>query len=487
MKPIWRPTLKAIIISLLLFSTFLITFPAAAEVFQIQETSLYEFGHVGSIHISPEGKLLVVDDENELWVINPQTGSYLDYISFGYENLADITFASGQQLWWTNNVRGFGNFDLNTDQMQDWSVDLTNFPLDLQLGTIASFQNYIWLPTWYGETYGLFQFNPISSEICLYHFTGGLYAADIAVMNDQIWILDWRDKTLDSLFAFNPIDGNLIKYALSRNIGELAFLFVDGNELWWAEDKMDGAVVRFVPGSSEMNMTVYSLPTGTHPRNLYVDQGIVWYSDIKGTVGQLDPEKAPGLSTTISGINLGNLDSDPCIVLDDWGAYSLTPEPEGIFSWQINDIEMNLIKPGLHVFNLPENSAAYGIAVSNNYAWISDAGRQKLIRFALAEEAGTYITVIKQIINDNGGTAKPDDFKLTLDGEVVTNGVAVPVNPGTYSVGETLLPGYSFVIYSGDCDINGGVTVALGESKTCTITNRFDGNDHYIYLPLVIK
>ena len=47
----------------------------------------------------------------------------------------------------------------------------------------------------------------------------------------------------------------------------------------------------------------------------------------------------------------------------------------------------------------------------------------------------------------------------------------MPVNPGTYTAGETLLSGYTFDGFSGDCDINGDVTVALGQSKTCTLTN----------------
>ncbi|MCL4295825.1 MAG: S8 family serine peptidase [Anaerolineae bacterium] len=84
------------------------------------------------------------------------------------------------------------------------------------------------------------------------------------------------------------------------------------------------------------------------------------------------------------------------------------------------------------------------------------------------------ITVVKVVNNDNGGTAAPDDFDLTLEGNPVFSGVPFPVNPGTYTAGETLLPGYTFDGFSGDCDSNGDVTVALGESKTCTLTNSDD-------------
>ncbi|MBI2040118.1 hypothetical protein HYT18_03525 [Candidatus Microgenomates bacterium] len=82
-----------------------------------------------------------------------------------------------------------------------------------------------------------------------------------------------------------------------------------------------------------------------------------------------------------------------------------------------------------------------------------------------------YITVVKVVNNDHNGSAEPDDFNLTLEEGAVLSGVAVPVNPGTYTAGETLLDGYAFDGFTGDCDSNGDVTVALGESKTCTLTN----------------
>jgi hypothetical protein len=87
------------------------------------------------------------------------------------------------------------------------------------------------------------------------------------------------------------------------------------------------------------------------------------------------------------------------------------------------------------------------------------------------DDQQAYVTVVKNVINDNGGSAAPDDFLLTLDGNSVTSGVAVPVNPGTYTAGETLLSGYTFEGFSDDCNESGEVTVALGQSKTCTLTN----------------
>ncbi|MCH5373954.1 MAG: hypothetical protein JJ992_08260, partial [Planctomycetes bacterium] len=87
------------------------------------------------------------------------------------------------------------------------------------------------------------------------------------------------------------------------------------------------------------------------------------------------------------------------------------------------------------------------------------------------DDQQAYIIVEKVVKNDNGGSAKPDDFKLTLAGNATTSGTKVPVDPGTYTADETLLSGYTFEGYSGDCDKNGDTTVALGQTKTCTLTN----------------
>ena len=97
------------------------------------------------------------------------------------------------------------------------------------------------------------------------------------------------------------------------------------------------------------------------------------------------------------------------------------------------------------------------------------------------DDQQAFITVVKVVTNDNGGSAAPDDFDLTLEGNAVSSGVAVPVNPGTYTAGETLLSGYTFEGFSGECDANGDTVVALGESKTCTLTN----NDQQAFITVV--
>lgn len=83
------------------------------------------------------------------------------------------------------------------------------------------------------------------------------------------------------------------------------------------------------------------------------------------------------------------------------------------------------------------------------------------------------LTVVKKVQNDNGGALTTGDFTLKIDGSTVTSGVPVAVSAGSHVVAEGAVPaGYVQVGITGDCDATGKITLALGDSKTCVITNR---------------
>lgn len=88
----------------------------------------------------------------------------------------------------------------------------------------------------------------------------------------------------------------------------------------------------------------------------------------------------------------------------------------------------------------------------------------------------THLIVIKHVINDNGGTALANSFSTTIAGVTTTtptaSGVESPgvdntlTSVGAYTVDEDAHAGYDKIL-SADCS----GTIALGETKTCTITN----------------
>jgi len=80
------------------------------------------------------------------------------------------------------------------------------------------------------------------------------------------------------------------------------------------------------------------------------------------------------------------------------------------------------------------------------------------------------LTVTKVVTNNNGGTKVIADFPLFVDTTSVVSGVQNTFAAGSYTVRETGQTGYTGVI-SGDCAADGSITLALGDVKSCTITN----------------
>jgi hypothetical protein len=88
-----------------------------------------------------------------------------------------------------------------------------------------------------------------------------------------------------------------------------------------------------------------------------------------------------------------------------------------------------------------------------------------------------HLIVIKHVINDNGGTKVASDFTMTINGLTASGGTSFPgaeapgtnktlTSVGSYNVTESSVSGYTSS-FSTDCT----GTIALGETKSCTVTN----------------
>ena len=80
------------------------------------------------------------------------------------------------------------------------------------------------------------------------------------------------------------------------------------------------------------------------------------------------------------------------------------------------------------------------------------------------------LIVNKVVVNDSGASKVIADFSLFIDGFSVTSGVVSTTTVGSHTVSETPDSGYTSVI-GGNCATDGTITLALGDIKTCTITN----------------
>jgi len=140
----------------------------------------------------------------------------------------------------------------------------------------------------------------------------------------------------------------------------------------------------------------------------------------------------------------------------------------------------NNVAAGLHTITEntpPSGYTLYGISTtpggSGNTGGLSvsvTAGQTTDV-YVTNRQQQTKLTLTKTVINNNGGTKVVSDFVLKIDGNQVTSGVANNVASGSHTASEVNRAGYSASSWGGDCNTDGTITLALGDNKTCTITN----------------
>lgn len=186
------------------------------------------------------------------------------------------------------------------------------------------------------------------------------------------------------------------------------------------------------------------------------------------------------IAPTLKLVKQVTIDNGGDAVSGDW---TLFATGDGGFDDNGDSITFHSVKAG-EGYVLSESSID---GYEQDGAWICDGGTLdgETLTLDLADDVTCTITnddqaahliVIKHVINDNGGTNVAGDFTTTITGvETETPSAPGEESPGvdnvltsigSYSVTEGDHAGYE-VTYSDDCES----TIALGETKTCTVTN----------------
>jgi hypothetical protein len=88
------------------------------------------------------------------------------------------------------------------------------------------------------------------------------------------------------------------------------------------------------------------------------------------------------------------------------------------------------------------------------------------------DDISPRLRIVKTVINNDGGTKRVSDFVLKIDNVDIANNTYRNVDANEiHYVSEINLPGYAASAWGRDCNPDGSITLKLGESKTCTITN----------------
>ena len=133
------------------------------------------------------------------------------------------------------------------------------------------------------------------------------------------------------------------------------------------------------------------------------------------------------------------------------------------------------VDPGAYKVTESGGPAGYAESKSADCDGSIDIGERKTCTIT-NDDGAAKLTVIKRVVNDDGGTAKAGDFTMNVDDPgtdpasqpgAVDPGVEFTVDPGAYSVSESGGPSGYAASTSAGC----AGSIAIGESRTCTITN----------------
>lgn len=209
------------------------------------------------------------------------------------------------------------------------------------------------------------------------------------------------------------------------------------------------------------------------------ETGVVGYAatystDCTGTIAAGQTK-----TCTVTNDDIGSSLTVTKVVVNDNGGTAVAADfPLFVGATQVTSGVANTFNPGNYVIN-ETNQPGYAATISGdcdpNGNVTLNAGDTKFCTITNNDIAPT-LTVIKHVINDNGGSLQASDFTMYINGVIAEGGNEFPgsetgtvktVTPGAFYIDESRLSGYVATSFSGDC----AGTVAIGENKTCTITN----------------
>ncbi len=272
-------------------------------------------------------------------------------------------------------------------------------------GTAIDPEGQLWMTEWMNNTASeIFRFDPNSNSYCEYKLyknnseLGGAQSYHILYDQGYLWIANWD---LNRIIRLDPGSEETTWWQITgTTVTPIGLALDDEGHLWWADEGL-GALNLLDPDTKQA--WSYPLPYGTRPKMVLVDGDSTWYTEYddnpgspSGSFGVLHPQNASATPTDLTwgtapvdvscdhelgeGITVTISTSSPTL---SWGDLNLDPEFENTI-WSSYQLPTTDGKP----------ARPYGIAAGGDYVWMSDHGRQKILRFEKTPNKKIYLPII---------------------------------------------------------------------------------------------
>jgi streptogramin lyase len=356
-----------IVLGMVFFLTLGIVFALDATVI-VEEADLNPSGTLAEIHRSPDGQFVISDwNAGEIWLVDPDTDAYTVY---EVGTALDAKVDGAGNLWWTDGAWTFGTASTSGSVKTTWALTDSNL-----WGVSFDAEGHVWLSEYFGSASNLLRFNPATTELCTYTLPNAVWTYYLLDASGQFWLLNWGS---DEVVRFDP--ATLAVW--SWDVGTLSSLeqgiALDADaRLWWA-DRTSGQLSQLDPDTDRR--TDYALPVGSSPRWLRVPGSLVWYTeDADATVGALNPALAAGTVSTLT--HSIDAATESCDILGP-GTQEAIATRTGTLSWATGTLSPVHDAGGWTVYQLPDPAEPFGLVSTAEHQWVTDPGRQKLVRIA---------------------------------------------------------------------------------------------------------
>lgn len=425
---------------------------------------IYPDSSLWELHRDSAGMLYISDYQLPAVVtVSSATGNYTRYQFNSYATPfltpSDAKPDSSGAIWWSDYYSSFGKIVPAGNQAFYW--DLSGFSLKPG-GFAFDSSGRLWF-TQPGRT-RLLRFNPTTNELCQFEVGGG--GNYLIAYGGYLWIGDSYDR---HILRFDPATNQLRSWALPWGSAVPEGLAFDGDgQLWWA-DRGQGKLGRLSPGTNQA--VVYGLTAGAQPLAVVPAIEVIWYTDLSGYIGFLDPARASGstwsLTTTVSSVSPSS-----CTTVSS-NSQNLLRTTTGTFSFPVvNWASVSGAPAGVTVYASPGTSPVpYGMTFSDGRTWTVDQNRLTLSRtpwvpqaplVSIALSGGNLTLSWPAVTQDEGGGSvtvssyqvwrstqpyfRPWDAGVALAGTPSTTSISVGAAP---AAGQSVFFGVRSVASSG--------------------------------------